>query len=114
MEARAGCFVWARLLVRSGRTEGGVDVMGHELVKGMVSGHAEPSSDWEMQQIGRLKDGGVLVSPGHAYHLGAWPREVRLGEDHICRRGGQVEGRATQNWLMFGAGKEKERYRGGY
>ncbi|CAD6585424.1 MAG: hypothetical protein ASARMPREDX12_001996 [Alectoria sarmentosa] len=76
IEARAGCFVWARLLVRSGGTEGEVDAMGHELVKEKVSGrHAEPSFDWEMQQIGRLKDSGVLVSPGHAYHIGAWPRE---------------------------------------
>lgn len=75
IKARAGCFVWARLLVRSGRTEGEVDVMGHELVKGKLNGHAKSTLDWEMQQTERLKISGVLVSPGRAYHIGAWPRE---------------------------------------
>ena len=78
IKARAGCFVWARLLVRSGTTEGEVDVMGHELVRGKLNGHAKSTLDWEMQQTERLKISGVLVSPGRAYHIGAWPREEGL------------------------------------
>lgn len=80
VEASAGVFVWARLL-RPRTPNGETEVIEHGTAKAKVNGdakvdgEAKASPDWETQQIEQLRDSGVLVSPGQAYHVTAWPRE---------------------------------------
>ena len=52
--------------------------MNGHWVEGKAEGttsHSEIIRKWEMQQMQRLKDSGVLVSPGEPYHIRAWPAE---------------------------------------
>ena len=84
-ETRSGVFVWARLLKPMMDSEGQLD--GHGLVEVKENGQAKMNEQadadelaktswvWELQQIERLRDAGVLVSPGRAFHIAAWPRE---------------------------------------
>ncbi|KAI4288896.1 MAG: hypothetical protein L6R35_001841 [Caloplaca aegaea] len=67
VEPRAGVFVWARLLKPSQHERFTIATKG--ALKDDVSGGRD------MQQIEKLRNSGVLISPGQQYHLAAWPRE---------------------------------------
>ena len=77
IEAKAGVFVWARLLTAStvGATEAdkaNKRVFENGNIDGEVDGHAgRVVGDWETQLMQRIHGCGVLVSSGQAYHVGA-------------------------------------------
>lgn len=67
VEPRAGVFVWARLLKPSQHERFTI------ATKGALKDDVSEGRD--MQQIEKLRNNGVLISPGQQYHLAAWPRE---------------------------------------
>ena len=113
IEARAGVFVWARLLSAStvgptGADKGNGRVVENGNVDGEVDGHAPPAvNDWEAQLVQRIHDCGVLVSPGQAYHVGASPEDKGWVRITLAVEEGQLREGLRKIGECLGLGKRK-------
>ena len=99
IEARAGVFVWARLLSASivgatGAEKANEGVVENGNADGEVDGQeGRAVGYWETQLVQRIHGCGVLVSPGQAYHVGAsledkgWVRITFAVEERQLREG---------------------------